>query len=1102
MKSHFTTRAILTILVFLFSFISGTPLQASSHPAEPGHTCSHASCQGALGAQCDDTSQGNPMLEIYGSGQNNREMPMLREASREVYEVCVKYGITVPPALIRFLTATDMAAITSAGGHPAPHAIDGAKVLQGARNAAGIYEVVMPGTPTHTQYVRDTNTLHETLLVLAHVGGHFDFAEHTPYFKLRDPDQIRYSYELAQYMQRLYSEYDRDEVAQFYQWLLTAQFAQDVTRGSFDPPELFQIEQTQNSRPRHPSRPSEGILQSLVHNLPPTAPAWQREMVRLFERQHRSLPGYFQTKVMNEGWATFLEYFILARTKHSTEADAIRFGQINSGVRWMGLENPYWLGSEGWFRLWARFRERPEIKDLPTDEQDRLFIQEAHHIIETRNDYQFVREALDKTWVERYNLFLKRPVDIDDQPSKKETEHDNQYAITRDSERIATWIANRISNRDWAFPKIEVVDLNHRDEGGILFRHKDVLDIPLRRASMVKALYVYAQIYRRTVTLETIGSTAWFPSVFSEKEPTPPWWHEEIWGPYPWGRVTPQVPRAFPMKVSVSPRGVINLEIIDDLGLEPLKDGSIRDRLLKAAEKNLATFRQDVMMSHSPHKIQCDLEFLQSALLGPSQVSDSIIRLCSHAPTAAKAIEEFLDTATYRLDQTLHLWFDGKWNIHFPPGAKNFRVRILAEVPMFELDTGVKGKRGNWIAPTQPERHYEGGDSADFYLRRLLTRGGPLPTGPRTSRPSGGRESVVSYPDEDLTIAQGHRLPGESWFEPPQPEEPSQPGDPSDDESEDGEEKPGTGAGDGGGDPSVIDVPAEVWGKFLAEKIELRNLRKTMGENEEVDSVRSGSVKQSQGSVQWARTSEEAISIGLAMQRRQKLLDRKKKPQDASSQTPAPRRRLSPLQVGFNHMTPSDMFFSDREPEPVPETDAVIVWIRDTSGSMGPEKRKIITDYVFNTRLLLKTKYPFLKERFVIYSSGARETTEKEFFTLNEGGGTDTYRGLDLGRQILEEYPHSKYNRFSAVFSDGDDGNTEMSIAEARKLADLCEHTSYGHIDERHPGGGSDTPVPNLLSESFRNLSHQRDGDVGFAILNGSRESVMTALREFYGKKK
>ena len=121
-----------------------------------------------------------------------------------------------------------------------------------------------------------------------------------------------------------------------------------------------------------PAEPQENILY-FVEKYSPKLEPWQRELVRIV----RKLAQYFypqaQTKVMNEGWATFWHYTILNRLHEQGLVDdgfMLEFLKSHTNVvaqpafdaRNYGGLNPYALGFAMFTDL-RRICERPDAED-------------------------------------------------------------------------------------------------------------------------------------------------------------------------------------------------------------------------------------------------------------------------------------------------------------------------------------------------------------------------------------------------------------------------------------------------------------------------------------------------------------------------------------------------------------------------------------------------------------------------------------------------------------------------------------------------------------------------------------------------------------------
>ncbi|MCC6193475.1 MAG: SpoVR family protein, partial [Burkholderiales bacterium] len=127
---------------------------------------------------------------------------------------------------------------------------------------------------------------------------------------------------------------------------------------------------------KFPPEPQENILYFVEKYSPRLAP-WERELVRIV----RKLAQYFypqaQTKVMNEGWATFWHYTILNRMHERGQVDdgfMLEFLKSHTNVVYQppfdskhyGGINPYALGFE-------MFSDLRRICESPTDEDRHWF---------------------------------------------------------------------------------------------------------------------------------------------------------------------------------------------------------------------------------------------------------------------------------------------------------------------------------------------------------------------------------------------------------------------------------------------------------------------------------------------------------------------------------------------------------------------------------------------------------------------------------------------------------------------------------------------------------------------------------------------------------
>jgi stage V sporulation protein R len=120
------------------------------------------------------------------------------------------------------------------------------------------------------------------------------------------------------------------------------------------------------------SDPEENVLYFIEKNSP-ILTDWQRELVRIVRKVAQYFYPQYQTKVMNEGWATFSHFYIMNRLHDKgllTDGAMLEFFHTHSGVMFQptfdmkGYNgfNPYYLGFE-MFRDIRRICEDPTAED-------------------------------------------------------------------------------------------------------------------------------------------------------------------------------------------------------------------------------------------------------------------------------------------------------------------------------------------------------------------------------------------------------------------------------------------------------------------------------------------------------------------------------------------------------------------------------------------------------------------------------------------------------------------------------------------------------------------------------------------------------------------
>jgi hypothetical protein len=317
----------------------------------------------------------------------------------------------------------------------------------------------------------------------------------------------------------------------------------------------------------------------------------------------------------------------------------------------------------------------------------------------------------------------------------------------------------------------------------------------------------------------------------------------------------------------------------------------------------------------------------------------------------------------------------------------------------------------------------------------------------------------------------------------------------------------GVGSGAGQlGEPVKIDKEGEGWGQpgqgrgrhFPEVEIELRELAEILGEELELPRI------QPKGERRWVESGDEYSDVSvvgpetLLMKRRayreglkrQMLLGEPGFPLEIEK---IPASLRPPLLV-----TPikEDKRYLYSEPTSEPQTNAVIIFMRDASGSMSGEKTEIIRQENYWIDIWLRVNYDNVERVYILHDYEAQEVSEKEFYELSTGGGTRISSAYELCNKIIERrYPPEKWNIYPFHFSDGENwiGDTENFCVPLLKDALLpkCNIFCYGQVTL-----GRRSPGLHLVK-----LEEHLGGDERLvsSIISG-REDILRSIKDFLGK--
>src|SRR6516162_4541469 len=88
--------------------------------------------------------------------------------------------------------------------------------------------------------------------------------------------------------------------------------------------------------------------------------------------------------------------------------------------------------------------------------------------------------------------------------------------------------------------------------------------------------------------------------------------------------------------------------------------------------------------------------------------------------------------------------------------------------------------------------------------------------------------------------------------------------------------------------------------------------------------------------------------------------------------------------------------------DPLPQSNAVIVYMMDVSGSMGDEQKEIVRIESFWIDTWLRSQYQGIESRYIIHDAMAKEVDRETFFRTRESGGTMISSAYKLCAKVIE----------------------------------------------------------------------------------------------------
>lgn len=178
------------------------------------------------------------------------------------------------------------------------------------------------------------------------------------------------------------------------------------------------------------------------------------------------------------------------------------------------------------------------------------------------------------------------------------------------------------------------------------------------------------------------------------------------------------------------------------------------------------------------------------------------------------------------------------------------------------------------------------------------------------------------------------------------------------------------------------------------------------------------------------------------------------------------------------------------------ESNAVVICIMDTSGSMDTMKKYLARCFFFLLYQFIRAKYRNVEIVFVAHHTEAKEVNEEEFFHKGESGGTMISSGYAKALEIIaERYHPSLWNVYAFHCSDGDnfEADNAAALRTAEQLAKACNLFGYGEIK---PLGSR------AYESSMLNIFRRLQADNFQTVLIERKEDVWPSFKALLAKER
>ncbi|AJY75947.1 sporulation protein YhbH [Paenibacillus beijingensis] len=203
------------------------------------------------------------------------------------------------------------------------------------------------------------------------------------------------------------------------------------------------------------------------------------------------------------------------------------------------------------------------------------------------------------------------------------------------------------------------------------------------------------------------------------------------------------------------------------------------------------------------------------------------------------------------------------------------------------------------------------------------------------------------------------------------------------------------------------------------------------------------------------------------------------------------RRNASAGKSGFSGISPEDLRFKTWQDVMRPHSNAVVLALMDTSGSMGSFEKYCARSFFFWMTKFLRRKYEHVEIVFIAHHTEAKEVTEEEFFTRGESGGTICSSAYAKALDIIDSrYPPVNWNIYPFHFSDGDNltSDNEKCVKLIEEMLKRTNLFGYGEVNQYNRSS--------TLMSAYKHIQNKK---FLYSVIRDKSE-VYHALKRFFTK--